>query len=200
MYKDLVTYKQNDKTHLDVDVQSFGDRSMSVADLEDARRELIALSRVPAHAVGYGDNYELREQLIHTNVAFAIEISELQETFNRAFNKLIDIIATKSNFINQTVDLKGQPPSFYSTVSLVPPTVLTLQLIEMTLSSIGNIAAVFTNMGMKIDPFFFMKQYVPHIPWDKFENAMRAKELNDQTKAAVKAASGTPDDLGGGMY
>jgi len=47
-YKDFFILQKNGQRALDVEVQSLGDSSIKVADLEDARRELVALSGVPA--------------------------------------------------------------------------------------------------------------------------------------------------------
>lgn len=126
------------------------------------------------------DVVELREQLVHSNVTFATEIIDHQETDTAALNKVIDAIAN-------ILDV-GYKPSEYITVSFIPPVVLILQLIEMTLSSVGNIASVFTNMQMKIDPFFFLQQYVPHIDWMKFKSAMDIKDIEDSVKTSIDNA------------
>lgn len=47
-YKDMFILSKAGQKFVDVDVKSFGDTSIKVADLEDARRELIALSGIPA--------------------------------------------------------------------------------------------------------------------------------------------------------
>lgn len=179
-FKDMFIFSKQGQRALDVEIQNLGDPSIKVADLEDARREIIALSGVPAPYLGYMDVVELREQLVHTNVTFATEISDMQENDNEALTKLIDIIAEIKE-----VNFK---PSKYVKVSLIPPVVLIVQLIEMTLSSIGNIAGVFTNLQLPIDPYFFLEKYVPHIDWVKFKEA--AAEDSVETK--------TRTDLGGG--
>ena len=56
-------------------------------------------------------------------------------------------------------------------VTVIPPVTLILQLIEMTLSSIGNVNGIFRNMEMTVDPYFFLEQYVPHIDWAKFKQS-----------------------------
>jgi hypothetical protein len=137
-FKDMFIFSKQGQRALDVEVQNLGDPSIKVADLEDARREIIALSGIPAPYLGYMDVVELREQLVHSNVTFATEISDMQENDNDALSRMVDIIAEIKEL--------GYKPSKYVKVSLIPPVVLIVQLIEMTLSSIGNIAGVFTNL------------------------------------------------------
>jgi len=116
----------------------------------------------------------------HTNVAFATEIIDQQEGDIKSLNTLMDM----------TADVKGYQwkPSDYVSVSLIPPVVLILQLIEMTLSSVGNISGVFQNMGMKFDPYYFLEQYVPHIDWDKFKEKSAGKTLEDKVKTDMSGA------------
>ncbi len=88
-------------------------------------------------------------------------------------------------------------------VTVIPPVTLILQLIEMTLSSIGNVNSIFQNMGMTVDPYFFLEQYVPHIDWSKFKQA----NIKYQTKADIIATiqsggvppTADPNSGGGGM-
>ncbi len=47
-FKDMILLTKKGVRFVDVDVQSFGDANIKVADLEDTRRELISLSGVPA--------------------------------------------------------------------------------------------------------------------------------------------------------
>lgn len=75
-FKDMFVITQGGQTPVDVDVQQMGDASIKTADLEDARREIIALSGIPAPYLGYMDVVELREQLVHSNVSFATEITD----------------------------------------------------------------------------------------------------------------------------
>lgn len=67
--KDVFLISKGGQRTLDMELQSFGDTSIKVADLEDARRELIALSGIPASYLGYGDVVELQSQLVK-NVAY----------------------------------------------------------------------------------------------------------------------------------
>ncbi len=189
-FKDMFIFSKQGQRPLDVEIQNLGDPSIKVADLEDARREIIALSGVPAPYLGYMDVVELREQLVHTNTTFATEIADMQEQDNESLTKIVDIVA----------EIKGKEfkPSDHITMSLIPPVVLIVQLIEMTLSSIGNIAGVFTNLQLPIDPYFFLEKYVPHINWDEFK-AAAAKDTT-RTKTITDLGGGQGNQGGGGMY
>lgn len=190
-FKDMFIFSKQGQRALDVEVQNLGDPSIKVADLEDARREIIALSGVPAPYLGYMDVVELREQLVHTNVTFATEISDMQENDNECLSRIIDIIA----------EIKGMKykPSKYVKVSLIPPVVLIVQLIEMTLSSIGNIAGVFTNLQLPIDPYFFLEKYVPHIDWKKFKEAAEEDSIDTKTRTDLGGGAGG-EQSGGRMF
>jgi hypothetical protein len=184
------------KTPVDVTVEAHGDVSIKVQDLEDARREIIALSGIPSAYLGYADAIDLREQLVHANIAFATEIADHQERDIKSLNELVDIISiVKGN------DIK---PSEYIKISLIPPIVLILQLIETTLSSVGNISGIFQNMGIShVDPYFFLQQYVPHIDWDAFRSSIDKKKTEDSTREDLNGDGGgsggnnTPGTPGG---
>jgi len=164
-----------------------GDASIKVADLEDARREIISLSGVPAPYLGYNDVVELREQLVHTNVAFANEIADLQEGISEGLRKLIDRIAK--------LEGKESAPSNYIEIGLIPPAVLMLQLVEMTLSSVGNIGGVFQQMNMPFDPYQFLESYVPYVDWDKFKD--RAERYQGKAKAKTILGGDGAGEQGG---
>lgn len=189
-FKDMFIFSKQGQRALDVEVQNLGDPSIKVADLEDARREIIALSGIPAPYLGYMDVVELREQLVHSNVTFATEISDMQENDNDALNRLVDIVAEIKEL--------GYKPSKYVKVSLIPPVVLIVQLIEMTLSSIGNIAGVFTNLQLPIDPYFFLEKYVPHIDWEKFKESAQRDGIESKTRTDLGAGGNQAG--GGGMF
>lgn len=76
-FKDIAVFRKGGVSHLDMEVQSLGDPSVKTQDLEDARRELIALSGIPAPYLGYGDVVELQSQLVHANLAFATQIADI---------------------------------------------------------------------------------------------------------------------------
>jgi len=137
----------------------------------------MSLSGIPPAYLGYADVIELREQLVHTNVAFATEIIDIQENISNGLTKIIDIIAQIKGF--------SFNPSMYTQVMLIPPITLILQLIEMSLSSIGNISGIFQTLQMPIDPYFFLQQYIPYINWEEFKEKTDQYALLQQTKAKV---------------
>jgi len=166
-FKDMFILSKGGQKAIDVEIASHGDPTVRTADLEDSRREIMSLSGVPPAYLGYADVIELREQLVHTNVSFATEISDIQEGISANLTKLIDIIAKikKYDFV----------PSNYIQITLIPPIVLMVQLIEMTLSSIGNMFSAFQSMQIPADPYFLLEKYIPYINWDSFKT--RAKKF-----------------------
>ena len=183
-FKDFYTITRQGTPMIDVDVASHGDPSVKIADLEDARREIIAISGVPATYLGYMDVVELREQLVHINVSFATDIADIQETVNNGLLELTDIIAEIVDF--------GLKPSDYINITLIPPVVLLLQLIETTLSSAGNISGVFQNLQLPFDFYSFLDKYVPYDDWDKF------REKSEKFKARQRLTQGAGQQGGGG--
>ena len=182
-FKDMFIVQQNGQTPVNVDIQQMGDPSIKVQDLQDLRQELISLSGIPAVYLGYQDTVELKEQLAHINVSFATEIIDMQESYINGINRLISVI---SKFSNLDID-----PTNFIQVSLLPPMVLMVQLIESTLGSIGNIISIFQNMNINIDPFYFLEQYVQQIDWDKF------KQYSDRYKVEQTIQQGQQGQQGG---
>ncbi len=189
-FKDMFVLAKGGNKPIDVEVTSHGDPTIRVADLEDARREIMSLSGIPPAYLGYADVIELREQLVHTNVSFATEIIDMQENITAGLTKFVDIVAEilKVNY----------KPSEYVQIKLIPPIVLILQLIEMTLSSIGNINGIFQTLQTPVDPYFFLKQYVPYIDWEAFKEAADVYTTAQKTKAEIDANKGGGGDPGAG--
>ena len=127
---------------------------------------------------------ELREQLVHTNVAFATEIVEIQEGISAGLTKFLDIVARhkKLKYI----------PSQYISIQLIPPVVLMVQLIEMTLSSIGNMAGAFQSMFIPIDPYFLLEKYIPYIDWESFKERAKQYKTDMDTEADLNAGNPPP--------
>ena len=176
-FKDMFVLSKSGNKPIDVEISSHGDPTVRIADLQDARQEIMSLSGIPPAYLGYADVIELREQLVHTNVAFATEIIDIQENISNGLTKIIDIIAQIKGF--------SFNPSMYTQVMLIPPITLILQLIEMSLSSIGNISGIFQTLQMPIDPYFFLQQYIPYINWEEFKEKTDQYALLQQTKAKV---------------
>jgi len=165
-FKDMFILSKGGQKAIDVEIASHGDPTIRTADLEDARREIMSLSGIPPAYLGYADIIELREQLVHTNVSFATEISDMQEGISANLTRFLDIVAR----------IKGldYTPSEYVQIALIPPIVLMVQLIEMTLSSIGNMFSAFQAMQIPADPYFLLEKYIPYIDWESFKE--RAKQ------------------------
>jgi len=158
--------------------------TIRVADLEDSRREIMSLSGIPPAYLGYADVIELREQLVHTNVAFATEIAELQEGLSKGLTKLLDLVARHKQL--------GFVPSQYISIQLIPPIVLMVQLIEMTLSSIGNMASAFQSMMIPFDPYFLLEKYIPHIDWESFKERAKQYKTDMDTEADLNVGNPPP--------
>ena len=127
----------------------------------------------------------MREQLIHSNITFATEIADIQEGITKNLTSVVDYISELIGF-----QIK---PSEYIEVSLIPPTVLMLQLIEMTSGSASNITATFQNLQLPFDPYYFLQKYVPHIDWDEFK---KSAQVADAEKT-ITDPMGQPDAGGG---
>jgi len=160
-FKDLVLFSKKGQKFLDVEVQALEDASSKISDLEDARRELISLSGVPAAYLGFADVTEIRDALISININFAMDISAHQENVCEKINELNDKILL---LINPDTNIK---PSDIITIHITPPTILMLQMLEATMGSITNILSqTQTIKGLTIDPKTLLKQYIPYINWD----------------------------------
>jgi|GEM_PF-1325650 len=189
-FKDMFILSKGGQKAIDVEVSSHGDPTVRVSDLEDARREIMSLSGIPPAYLGYADVIELREQLVHTNIAFATEISDIQEGISQGLTKLLDIIAR----------MKGLDyvPSEYVSIQLIPPIVLMIQLIEMTLSSIGNMVSAFQAMQIPYDPYFLLEKYLPYINWDAFKKRAVLYRTDVETANDLKASNSPSGGVPGG--
>jgi len=127
---------------------------------------------------------ELREQLVHTNVAFATEISDIQEGLSAGLTKFLDIVARIKGL--------GFVPSQYVSIQLIPPIVLMVQLIEMTLSSIGNMASAFQSMLIPFDPYFLLEKYIPYIDWESFKERAKQYKTDMDTEADLNVGNPPP--------
>lgn len=165
------------------------DPSLKVADLEDARKELIALSGVPAPYLGYNEVIELRDQLSHINITFATSIIEYQYVFNKGINKLIDKICIECGLNYNNSD--------YKELALIPPIILILQLLESTISSVNNVINSLNGMQISSDPYYLLKQYIPHIDWDAFKQASDFYLMEKETQDGIKSVVANNGD--GGM-
>ncbi len=168
-FKDMILLSKKGQKYVDVDLQNMHDANVKIADLEDLRREIIALSGIPGPYLGYGDVIELREQLVHLNITFATEIISIQDVVNIGMTELIDKIS-------KIIDIPDDP-SKYVKISLKPPVVLLLQMIETIMASISNIQQNFQATNVEFNPFYLLKKYLPSIDWEEFTKEAREFEL-----------------------
>jgi len=175
-FKDIVLLSKKGQRFVDVDMQQMGDPNVRVADLEDFRRELIALSGVPAPYLGYNDAVELRDHLVHINVSFASEIINVQQVINESMQEL-------TRKVGKILNLK-ENPNDYVRVSLRPPVILLLQMIETIMASITNIQQNLQATNLNFNPYYLLKRFLPTIDWDEF--AEEAEEFEMFMKAKGK--------------
>lgn len=117
--------------------------------------------------------------MVHVNISFATEITEFQELDSLLFTELIDKIAAMLEF--------PIVPSEYKLVKMIPPVVLILQLIEMTASSCQNIIATFQNLQLPVDPLNFLREYVPFLDWDKFNDTALRYSIEKGAEVEIKS-------------
>jgi hypothetical protein len=183
-FRDVFAISHNGRIPVDFQIQPAGDPNIRVDDLKDLRQELVSLSGVPSPYLGMQDSVQLAEQLAHINQTFAVDIADQQQNDVSCINELIFKI---SRVMGLDYD-----PTEYVTVSLTPPVVLILQLIESTLNSVGNIAGIFRNLNIPVDPYHLLEQYVPQIDWQMF------KQKADQFERENEVKGGSGQDQQGG--
>lgn len=136
----------------------------------------------------------MREQLVHANVAMATEISNIQANFNTNMNKLIGRIA-------KILELPS--PTTHVEVALIPPSVLQLQMIELSITSVTNLINILSDMkSVHINPVSLLKKYIPFIDWNeiiKESELLNAKERTKTANDALNAMAGNGVPPGGGV-
>ena len=80
-------------------------------------------------------------------------------------------------------------PSQFVTISMIPPIVLMLQLIEMTSGSANNIIGVFQSLQLPVDPIGFLKKYVPYLEWDELQQKAKMYGVEHDTETEFKSKS-----------
>lgn len=181
-FRDVFAVSHNGRTPVDFDLQQTGDSNIKIEDLKDLRQELVSLTGVPSAYLGMQDTVQLSDQLSHINQTFAVEISDQQQNDVECVNKLIKKVANEAG-INFDI-------TKYISVTLTPPVVLIVQLIESTLNSIGNIAGIFANLQIPVDPYYLLEQYVPQIDWHSFKEKAEQYEKNKIVKNDENDAGG----------
>lgn len=188
-FKDIIAFKKRGQTMLDIDTVQMGQPSISTNDIEDLRRELIALSGIPSSYLGYQDMADLRDHLAHANIVFATEIVNIQNNFNDQLTRLIHRIGELSEYkIDNNFKQNVK-------ISLRPPTFLTLQLIENTLNSLSSIQRVFNEIPeVDSSPMYLIKRLCPYVDWDEFEREANNFKMARKTKKDMGG-----DEAGGGF-
>ena len=174
-FKDIIILSKGGRRFLDSEISQTGDPNVKIEDLVESRNNLIALSGVPAPYLGFSEVVELREHLVNVNVTFANEIISMQSIVNIGINSLC-------NKITSILGLKKKF-SDYVVLSLRPPIILLLQMLESTVSSIGNVQQIFQSANIPLDPFYFLKQYLPSLDWIDFQEKAKEYELRQKGKA-----------------
>jgi hypothetical protein len=175
-----------------MEIQQMGDPNIKVNDLELLKQELVSLSGIPSSHLNIPEPSDAREQLVNININMAYEIAAYQSIFNEQTQLLVDRIANKIGFQEQL--------SNFVTVQLTPPTQLTLQLIEASLVSVGNIFSVFKDVpGVTLNPVSLLKRYVPYIDWEvmlkegQILNMQNKVISSDQAAQMATQFSGQPN-------
>lgn len=130
----------------------------------------------------------MREQLVHVNVTFATEIISIQSVVNSGLGSLCDKIMSVLGYSDEA--------SKYIRPSLKPPVILLLQMLESTMSSIGNIQMSFQSANINYNPYYLLKKFITSIDWEEFSNEAREYELFKKAQATQSPEQGG----GGGMY
>jgi hypothetical protein len=180
-FKDVITFTKKGTQFVNMELMNTGDPNYKADDLEALKNDLLALSGIPSTYLGYGDVFELKEQLINVNVQFSSEIASLQKNINAVFTKLFDqifkIIGKKYVF------------SEFFQVSLTPPVLLLLQLIETSLNSVQNTISSLKELDqtIKLDPVNLLKLLCPYVEWDSLiAQGTRNTLKNELTNTAAK--------------
>lgn len=179
-FKDIILLSKKGQRYVDMDLQQMGDPNIRVADVEDFRRELIALSGVPAPYLGYNEVIELRDHLVHINVTFAAEIVSIQQVINSGIQEINRKVA-------KILTLNDNPNDFVKT-TLRPPVILLLQMIETIMASISNIQQNLQVANISFNPYYLLKRFLPTIDWEEF-----SKEA-DMFELFMKGKGKNPDD------
>ncbi len=111
------------------------------------------------------------------------------------------ISANLTRFLDIVARIKGldYTPSEYVQIALIPPIVLMVQLIEMTLSSIGNMFSAFQAMQIPADPYFLLEKYIPYIDWESFKERAKQYTTDIDTDVDLKTEEQNAAQAGGMM-
>jgi hypothetical protein len=190
-YDDIVTVQQNGKRFLDMELMPLHDRQMPVNELQQLKDELLASTGIPSIYLDSQNAVSLREELVQVNVQFANLINSYQTVLNERVSLFVD------NIFKIILDYNNIDPdifmlSRYIEFKLVPPTLLVLQHLEGTVSSVTNLTNLLTQQGIQVDPVWFLDKFIKIVDWKAVQQA--GEEYNN--KKQIENAQG---QSGGGM-
>lgn len=189
-FRDMVVFSKHGQRFIDMELLQMGDPNVKTNDLELLKQELVSLSGIPSSHLNIPEATDMREQLVNINVNMAHEISSYQAIFNEQIKILIDKIALKIGF--------EDPLSNFITLQLIPPSQLTLQLVEASLVSVGNIFSIFKDVpGVTINPVSLLKRYVPYIDWDVMLKEGEILNMQNKVISTDQAAQAATQFSGG---
>lgn len=189
----MVIFTKKGTPFISMDLLPMGDPNLKTSDLDSLRQEIVSLCGIPSTYLNIpeADNMNARDNVLNTNISFATEISNMQDIFNTQMTAMLDRIFKLIEY--------PETPSQYITMQLLPPVVLTLQLVEASLVSVGNIFATFKDVpGMTINPVSLLKRYVPYLDWEvllqegEVLNMKNKVIATDDAALAATQASGQP--------
>ena len=171
-FVDMIQFTRKGQKYVSMETLNLGDPNVSTRNIEDLRQEIVGMSGIPPAQLGINvpDNYT--EQVVSSNINFAVAVSSYQQSFNTSLMELFDEIAE----ITQAFSYR---PSEYIKITLNPPYILNLRQIESYVTSIGNISTALANINFPFDPKDFLNKYIPFENWeDIYRKGMLYKKEN----------------------
>ena len=158
-FVDMIQFTRKGQKYVSMETLNLGDPNVSTRNIEDLRQEIVGMSGIPPAQLGVSvpDNYT--EQVVSSNINFAVAVSSYQQNFNASLMELFDEIAE----ITKSFSYK---PSEYINISLNPPYILNLRQIESYVTSISNISTALNSLNFPYDPKDFLSKYIPFENWE----------------------------------
>ena len=173
-YEDVVTITKQGKRYLDLEQIEFPRMADTTNIDENLKQKTIEALDVPSSYLGIGDNVQLREEIVATNVIFANEIDKYQTLIEDFVLKLINkiflmITSDKNVSINKVVRFE-----------LNHPIILKVQAYEQVINSISSMSQTIKQSNIDIDPILFFKSETPHIDWDNLITESKISKMKNQ--------------------
>ena len=121
---------------------------------------------------------------MHINVSFAAEVVNIQQAINVGVAEVVQNVGT-------ILELK-ENANDHIKLTLRPPVVLLLQMIETIMASISNIQQNLQSTNINFNPYYLLKRFLPTIDWEEFANEAEEFEL------LMKGKGKSEDDGQGG--